>query len=143
MARHEAVVSQVVPTSGVLPANNLRSLDNWRAFFHNAVGVIVPILVTLHITTNDVVTAWLPFVFAIADNILSVGNTTDRVRKAIYAGVGALQAGGLVTMIVTSVAPEWVPVTGAIMAVATSFLARFYTPTTTVVPKGINMNNVA
>lgn len=126
--------TKVTAAPGVLPVGNLKSLDNWRAFFHNAVGVLVPILVTLHLTTNDAVTAWLPFIFAIADNILSAGNTVDRVRRAIYAAVGALQAGGLATILLTSVAPTYVPIGSAILAVASSFLARFYTPTTTMTP---------
>ena len=127
----------VAADSGVLPIANLRNLSNWRALVHQIVPVIVSALVTMNIVTGDMATAWVPFVFAIADNLLSVGNAADRVRRAIYAGVGVLQAGGLVTMLVTDVAPAYVPVAGAVLAVASAFLARFYVPTTTIVPKEI------
>ena len=129
--------TMVVADGGVLPLANLSSLENWRAFVHQIVPVIVSALVTMNIVTGDMATAWVPFVFAIADNLLSVGNAADRVRRAIYAGVGVLQAGGLVTMLVTDVAPAYVPVAGAVLAVASAFLARFYVPTTTIVPKEI------
>ena len=127
----------VVADSGVLPIANLRNIENWRALVHQIVPVIVSALVTMNIVTGDMATAWVPFVFAIADNLLSVGNAADRVRRAIYAGVGVLQAGGLVTMLVTDVAPAYVPVAGAVLAVASAFLARFYVPTTTIIPKEI------
>lgn len=129
--------TMVVADGGVLPVANLRNLSNWRALVHQIVPVIVSALVTMNIVTGDMATAWVPFVFAIADNLLSVGNAADRVRRAIYAGVGVLQAGGLVTMLVTDVAPAYVPVAGAVLAVASAFLARFYVPTTTIVPKEI------
>lgn len=127
--------TMVVADGGVLPVANLRNLSNWRALVHQIVPVIVSALVTMNIVTGDMATAWVPFVFAIADNLLSVGNAADRVRRAIYAGVGVLQAGGLVTMLVTNVAPAYVPVAGAVLAVASAFLARFYVPTTTMIPK--------
>lgn len=124
----------VTADSGVLPVTNLKSLDNWRAFIHQAVAVIVPVLVAMNAVTESTATAWVPFVFAIADNVLSAGNAVDRVRRAIYAAVGVLQAGGLLTTVLTNYAPEWVSLGGAVLAVASAFLARFYTPTTTVVP---------
>lgn len=124
----------VQPTAGVLPVLNLKSLDNWRAFFHQLVAVLVPILVTANVVTENMATAWIPFVFAIVDNVLSVGNTQDKVRKVAYGVVGALQAGGLVTVILSSVAPAYVPIGGAVLAVVSAFMARFYTPTTTMVP---------
>ena len=134
---NESAETMVVADGGVLPIANLRNASNWRAFTHQIVPVIVSALVTMNIVTGDTATAWVPFVFAIADNLLSVGNAADRVRRAIYAGVGVLQAGGLVTMLVTDVAPAYVPVAGAVLAVASAFLARFYVPTTTIVPKEI------
>lgn len=120
--------------SGVLPVMNLKSIDNWRAFFHQAVAVLVPILVTANIVSENEATAWIPFVFAIADNVLSVGNTTDKVRRVIYALIGLLQTGGLVTAVLSTVAPSYVTVGGAVLAVVSAFMARFYTPTTTMVP---------
>lgn len=124
----------VEPTSGVLPTANLKNRDNWRAFFHQLVAVLVPILVTANVVSENTAAAWVPFVFAIADNILSVGHTADRVRRAIYAGIGVLQAGGLATSLLTTFAPTYVTVGGAALAVVSAFLARFYTPTTTMVP---------
>lgn len=121
------------PTSGVLPVENLKSLENWRAFFHQAVTIIVPVLVVMNVATQSEVTAWLPFLFAVVDNVLSVGNTADRLRRAIYAGIGVLQTGGLITVLFASV-PQYIPIAGAVLAVGSAFMARFYTPTTTIVP---------
>lgn len=122
------------PTKGVLPVTTLSSVDNWRAFFHQLVAVLVPVLVTADIVSENTAKQWVPFVFAIADNILSVGNTTDRIRKTIYAAVGVLQAGGLATALLSSYAPQYVTIGGAVLAVVSAFMARFYTPTNTVVP---------
>ena len=127
-------ITMVSADSGVLPATNLKSLDNWRAFIHQLVAVIVPIIVTANIVTENQAVQWVPFVFAIADNVLSVGNTQDRIRKTVYAVVGVLQAGGLLTTVLADVSPEYVPIGGAVLTVLSAFLARFYTPTTTVVP---------
>ncbi len=121
------------PTAGVLPVENLKSLENWRAFFHQAVTIIVPVLVVMNVATQSQVTAWLPFLFAVVDNVLSVGSTADRLRRAIYAGIGVLQTGGLITVLFASV-PQYIPIAGAVLAVGSAFMARFYTPTTTIVP---------
>ena len=121
-------------TAGVLPVMNLKSAANWRAFFHQLVAVLVPIMVTANVVTENMATAWVPFIFAITDNLLSAGNTVDRVRRAIYAAVSVVQAGGLLTTVLTSVAPNTVTISSAVLAVVTAFMARFYTPTTTMVP---------
>ena len=121
-----------IPTSGVLPVIRLKSLENWRAFFHQLVGVVVPVLVTMNLATETVIMAWVPFVFAIVDNVLSVGNTVDRLRKTVYAAAGALQVGGLLTVLLSSWNPAYVPIASAVLAMLTAFLARFYTPTTTI-----------
>lgn len=130
-------VTTVMPTSGVLPIQNLKSLDNWRAFIHQVVPVIVTVLVSIDVVTNDVAMAWIPFVFAIADNVLSVGNTVDNLRKALYAAFGALQAGGLVTILLTNWHPEYIPIASAGIALIAGFMNRFYTPTTTMVPVAV------
>lgn len=121
------------PTAGVLPWRNLTSLENWRAFIHQAVPVLVPVLVAINITTQDVAMMWLPFVFAIVDNVLSAGNTVDKLRRAIYAAAGVLQTGGLLATVLGDFAPDYVTVAGAVLTVLSGFLARFYTPTTTLV----------
>ena len=125
----------VVANGGVLPLANLSNKENWRALIHQIVPVIVTMLVTMNIVTGDMATAWVPFIFALADNLLSVGNTTDRVRRAIYAGVGVLQAGGLLTTLLTDVAPTYVPVASAALAIVSATLSRFYTPTSTLTPR--------
>lgn len=124
----------LVGTPGVLPVANLKSLDNWRAFLHQVVMVVAPVLVTLNVVGEAEAASWVVFVLAIVDNVLSAGNATDRVRRAIYAGAGALQAGGLLTTLLTDFAPTYVDVGSASLAVLTAFLARFYTPTTTIAP---------
>lgn len=132
----KAQLAQYVPTQtiapGVLPVSNLKSKENWRAFFHSLVAVIVPVLVTLDIATETQVAAWVPFLFAIADNVLSAKNTKDKARLAIYSAFGVLQTGGLATVLLGSSHPEVVPIISAVMAIGSAFMARFYTPTTTI-----------
>lgn len=127
-------VTTVTPIGGVLPVTNLKSLDNWRAFVHQLVAVAVPVIVALNIATENVATAWVPFVLAIVDNVLSAGNTVDKLRRTIYAAVGVLQAGGLATMVLTTFAPDYLQIGNALLAVTSAFLARFYNPTTTLIP---------
>ncbi|AYN57980.1 holin [Mycobacterium phage Fowlmouth] len=120
----------VVPTNGVMP---LKTLDDWRAMFHQVVPIIVTALVTANIVTDSQVTLWLPFVFAIADNLLSVGNATDRVRKAIYSIFALLQGGSAVTTILVS-HQELTPIITAGITIASAIFANFYTPTSTMQP---------
>lgn len=132
----KAQLAQHVPvqtiTPGVFPVVNLKSQANWRAFFHSLVAVVVPVLVTMDIATETQVAAWVPFIFAIADNVLSAKNTKDKVRLAIYSAFGVLQTGGLATVLLGSSHPEIIPIVSAVMAIGSSFMARFYTPTTTI-----------
>lgn len=126
-------VSLVAPIRGVLPANNLLSLDNWRAFIHSVTPIIMGTFVTLGIITNDQAILWIPLVFAVIDPLLSVGNSTDRIRKALYAVMGLLQTGGLIASFFVG-HEEWLPIASASIATVNSLLARFYTPTTTLTP---------
>lgn len=132
--RNPTALTLVAPDSGVLPAANLKSLDDWRAFVHQAVPVVVALLVTVDIVGGDLAGAAVPFLFALADNVLSVGNTGDRIRRAIYAGVGVLQTGGLLTVLLADRPPQYMLIASAVLAVASAFLARFYTPTSTMLP---------
>ena len=120
----------VVPTNGVMP---LKTLDDWRAMFHQLAPIIVTALVTANLVSNDQVTLWLPFVFAIADNLLAVGNTTDKVRKTIYALFALLQGSSAVTTVLVS-HQEWTPIATAGIAIASAIFANFYTPTSTMQP---------
>lgn len=122
------------PTSGIISVANLKDLGSWRAFVHQAVLVAVPLLVALNVATESQVNAWIPLVLALADNLLSAGNTTDRLRRTVYAVVGVLQAGGLVTVLLSDWHPEWIPVVAAVLSVGSAMMARFYVPTTTIIP---------
>src|SRR5512139_1347099 len=118
-------------TNTILPAANLRSADDWRAFVHQLVPVAVSVIVALNLAEESTVLMWVPFALALADNLLSAGNTVDKLRRTVYAVVAVLQTGGLVTALVTDFAPAYVPVAGAVLSVLSAFMARFYTPTTT------------
>ena len=124
----------VAADSGVINASALSSMDNWRAFVHQAAPVIVTALVAVNLTDNATAAAWLPFAFAIADNLLATGGATDRIRRAIYAGVGVLQTGGLVSVLLEPAGHQWVLVGSAVLSIASAFLARFYSPTSTIIP---------
>jgi hypothetical protein len=117
----------------------LKTLDDWRAFFHQVVPVVVTALVTAHIVTDNQVSLWIPLVFAIADPLLSVANTKDKVRQVIYGLLALLQAGTAVTAVIQVAADHSSPVVAPIItaagAVVSGILANFFTPTSTMVPK--------
>ena len=136
--KHEALETVVQPTSGVLPLQNLKSLDNWRALVHQITPVVVTTLVTLGIITNSQVLLWVPLIFAVLDPLLSGLNATDKVRKIIYGIAGLAQSGGLIVGLATgvsSIGGQVAPVIGMGITILSAFLGRFYTPTTTMVPK--------
>lgn len=114
-----------------MPLNNW---DDWRALFHQLVPVVVTALVGVHLVTEDQVALWLPFIIAIADNLLSAGNATDRIRRAIYAGLTVAQSGSLVTTLLID-NQEYTPIITAGLTVVQSILSRFYNPTSTMLPE--------
>ena len=114
--------------SGIITGNRLRNLDNWRAWLHQVTPVVVGALVALHVASQDAILLWVSLFFAVADPLLSYTNATDKGRKIAYGVLGLLQSGGLAD---TS---PWLPVVSAGVTVVSSALARFYTPTTTIVP---------
>lgn len=135
--RKRAATPVVKPAKGVLPLVNLRSLDNWRAFIHQATPVIVTTLVAVGVVTGNQAALWIPLFFAILDPILSVANTQDKIRRIIYGVVGLTQSGSLITGLVTGLGGQGSHVAvgiGAGLTVLSTFLARFYTPTTTMRP---------
>lgn len=138
--KHEKLEVTVEPTSGILPIQNLKSLDNWRAFIHQVTPVVVTTLVAVGIVTNSQVLLWVPLLFAIIDPILSSLNATDKIRKIIYGVAGLCQSGGLIAGLATglgSAGGQIAPIVGVGVTIISAFLGRFYTPTTTMVPKAI------
>ena len=140
MGKHAKPEIQVEPTKGVLPLGNLKSVENWRAFIHQITPVIVTTLVGIGVVTNNQAALWIPLFFAILDPILSVSNTTNKIRRVIYGVAGLAQSGSLATGLatLTSSGGHIAPIIGAGLTVFSTFLGRFYTPTTTLVP--INRN---
>ena len=125
----------VAPTAGILPGQNLKSWENWRAFLHQITPIVVTTLVTFGIVTDTQAALWIPLVFAVIDPLLSVGNTTDKLRRIVYGVAGLLQVGGIATGLVVGVASGGNGLIaagiGAGVTILSTLLARFYTPTTT------------
>ena len=113
----------IEPVKGVLPLQNLKSLDNWRAFLHQATPVIVTALVAVGIVTNSQAALWIPLFFAILDPILSVANTQDKIRRIIYGVAGLGQTGALAVGLATLGDPggHVLPLVGAGLTVASTF----------------------
>jgi hypothetical protein len=124
------------PKPGVLTISKLRNLDNWRAFIHQLAPVIVTVLTALSITTEDQAALWVALAFAILDPLLSYSNATDKARRIAYGVLGLASSGGLLTALLVPTAPEILPVASALTTIVSSFLGRFYTPTSTMVPAG-------
>lgn len=124
-----------VPASG---ANPLKTLDDWRGLFHQLVPVIVTALVAMHIATDNQVALWIPFVFAIADPLLSLGNTADKIRRVIYGLLAALQAGSAITAVIEVAANHASPVVAPVItaggALISGVLGKFFTPNSNLLP---------
>lgn len=133
-----SAVTTVEALPGVLPGQNLKSWANWRAFVHQVTPVIVTSLVGVGIVTDNQAVLWVPIAFAIIDPLLSAMNSTDKIRQIIYGVAGLLQVGGLATGLVTGLAGGSNGViaagVGAGVTILSSFLARFYVPTSTMQP---------
>lgn len=125
----------VVPVSGVNP---LKTLDDWRGLFHQLVPVIVTVLVAVHVATENQIALWIPFVFAIADPLLSLGNTADKARRIAYSLLAVLQAGSTISAVIDVVAnhsnPVVAPAISAGGALVSGVLAKFFTPNSNLVP---------
>jgi hypothetical protein len=138
----------IIPAPGVV--NPLKSLDDLRALFHNFVAVLVPILVSVHLVDNNAAVLWTALAFAIVDPILSVSNTTDKVRKVIYGLLALLQTGTVATTIIQTAAehssPVVAPIITAVGAAITGLFSGLFTPTPTtmqVVSEYPNIEDVA
>jgi hypothetical protein len=140
LAHTQAALTLVKPVTGMLPAANLKNLDNWRALLHQITPVVVTVLTALGVTTQDQAALWVALVFAFLDPLLSYSNTTDKFRQIVYGVSGVLQSGGLLTTILMPHAPTAVPVASALLTILSSTLSRFYTPTSTLKP--LPPNNV-
>lgn len=121
----------VQPIPGI---NGPKTLDDWRALFHEAVPVIVSTLVGINLVTNDQVSLWLPFLFAIADPLLSVGNAQDKLRRVIYGLIALLQGSSAVVAVLTT-NPQVPQIVTAVATILGASFARFNTPTSSMTPK--------
>lgn len=133
----------VAPKPGIITVNRLKSLDNIRALIHQITPVIVTVLTTLSITTEDKAALWVSLLFAIVDPLLSYSKSIDKARMIAYGLGGLLQSGGLLTAILMVAPPTAVPIVSAVITVITSTLARFYTPTSTMLPKTVGTATTA
>lgn len=129
----------VAPLPGLPPRQVLKSWDNWRAFIHQITPVVVTALVGVGIVTDNQAALWVPLFFAIIDPLLNVGNTQDKLRRVVYGVAGLLQVGGLASGLATGLSSGGngliAASVGAGVTILSTFLARFYVPTTTLVPK--------
>jgi len=128
-------LTTVAPKPGVLTTGRLKNLDNWRAFVHQLTPVIVTVLTTLAITTDAQAALWVSLFFAVLDPLLSYQHSHDKARQIAYGVLGLAQSGGLLAAVLLPTAPTLLPVAAAVVTIINSTLSRFYTPTSTMVPK--------
>ena len=126
-------VTTVTPNPGVLPAANLANLDNWRALLHQVTPVVVSALMALHIAGGDPnrIGIYVAIFFAVVDPLLSFTNSTDTARRIVYGLTGTLQSAGAISILFAGVVGPIVPLATAAVTIVSSFLGRFYCPTST------------
>ena len=128
-------MSLVTPKPGILTKDRLKSLDNWRAFVHQLTPVIVTVLTTLSLTTDDQAALWVSLFFAVIDPLLSYQHSHDKARQIAYGVLGLAQSGGLLAAVLLPTAPTLLPIAAAVVTIINSTLSRFYSPTSTMLPK--------
>lgn len=133
---HAAVVA---PTPGVLPPpQSLTDLGNLRAFLHQITPVVVTALMALHVAGGDSnkIGVYVALFFALVDPLLSFTSSEDTMRRIVYGLLGVGQVGGAIAILFGGfgAANTIVPLATAGITILSSFLARFYSVTTTLIP---------
>lgn len=134
-------VATTQPVSGVTKP---KTLEDWRALFHDAVPIIVTTLIGMSIVTENDANLWIPYLFAIVDPLLSIGATQDKVRRIIYGLVTLLQGSSAAVAVFTD-NPQIPILVTAGATIFGSLFARFNTATSALVPKtrnGPDLNDV-
>jgi hypothetical protein len=131
-------VTTTVAANGFGALVNLTNLDNWRAVLHQVAPVVVTAMVALNVAGGDShrIGVYVALFFAIADPLLSFTNTTDTVRRILYGIFTLLQTSGAVAILFAG-QETTVPLVSAGVSILAAFIARFYTPTSTIMPPGL------
>lgn len=120
-------MNRTIVESGFRP---LKTKEDWRLFFHAAVAALVPLLVVLWGVSEQGVLGYTAAGLAAADAVLSFTNTSDGVRRVIYAIGGVAQT---VLLAVGNWAESDVTLkVGAVVTFLTALVAIFYTPNSAV-----------
>lgn len=108
----------------------LKTKEDLRLAFHALVLALVPVLVALFGVTENSVVIWSVPILAAVDAVLSFANSSDGVRKVIYAVGGLAQT---VLLVLGHMAESDVTLkVGALVTFLTALVAVFYTPNSVV-----------
>lgn len=129
-------VTTVVAATGRGALANLTNLDNWRALLHQVTAPVVTAMAALQVAGGDSykISVYVALFFAFIDPLLSFTNTADTVRRILYGVLGLLQTAGVVAILFVGHETA-IPVITAVVTIISASLARFYTPTSTIVPR--------
>lgn len=127
-------VSTVTPTAGILPGQNLKSFANWRAALYGFTPVAMTFLTALYLQLPNKYLVWAMIALAVITPLLSAYNTQDKLRRIVYGVMGLLQTGGFVATLLVG-HEAYIPIVSTVITILSSTLARFHTPTSTMVPK--------
>lgn len=114
----------IVPAAGL---RGIKTREDVQNLIHVVTLAAVPLLVSLHIGTQDQILAWAALLFAAVDPIVSFNNSPDNMRKIIYGVGGLVQA--ILIGVGTWSQDDVMQIGGAVMTFLVSLLAAFYTPT--------------
>ena len=116
-------------------AVNIRSWADLRVFLQTAVPVVMTLLTTNSVLSNDQATLWAALALAIVSPALATWNTLDGFRKWLYPVLGAANAiiigYGIADVDTVGM---WLPVVTLILGGSLSGVANANTDTTPSVP---------
>lgn len=108
----------------------LKTKEDYRLAFHALVLAVVPVLVALFGITENALVIWTVPILAAVDAILSFANSSDGVRKVIYAFGGLAQT---ILLVVGHMAESDATLkVGALVTFLVAAVAVFYTPNSVV-----------
>lgn len=127
-------VPTVTPTAGILPGQNLKSWENWRAFLYGLTPVAMTALTAIYLQFHDKYSVWIMLALAIITPLLSAYNTDDKLRRIAYGVMGLLQTAGFTATLLVG-HEAYIPIVSSVVTILSSTLARYHTPTTTLMPR--------
>lgn len=126
--------STITPLPGVMPGQTLKNTANWRAFLYGMIPVATTALTAFNLQFHDKISVYLLLAVAVLGPLVSITNSIDKLRRIVYGVLGLLSTAGFAASLFVG-HESYLPVVSAVVTILSSTLARYYTPTSTLISK--------